>query len=161
MSPLHHREIGLVGSGLMDDEVMIETICDKVHLSPDMIKLIFKLKPIDKIAVITDSMLASGLPDGEFNLGGLEVVLKDNIVRLKSNGALAGGTIPYCHAMKNIFELTGLPLNQLIKTTGYNQAQSLGLEKVGKIEPGYYADITILDKNFNTVNVFVGGEQKL
>ena len=75
----------------MDDEVMIETICDKVHLCPDMIKLIFKLKPIEKISVITDSVLASGLPDGEFNIGGLEVTLKDNIVRLKSNGALAGG----------------------------------------------------------------------
>ena len=161
MSPLHHREIGLVGSGLMDDEAMVETICDKVHLSPDMIKLIFKLKPIDKIAVITDSMLASGLPDGEFNLGGLEVVLKDNIVRLKSNSALAGGTTPYWQALKNIFELTGLPLKQLIKTTGYNQALSLGLEKLGKIEPGFYADIAILDADFKPTAVFVGGEQKL
>ena len=160
MSLLHHREIGLVGSGLMDDEVMVEAICDKVHLCPDMIKLIFKVKPIDRIAVITDSMLASGLPDGEFNLGGLEVILKDGIVRLKSNGALAGGTIPYCRALKNIFELTGLPLKQLIKTTGYNQARSLGLEKFARIEPGYYADIAILDADFNPVTVFVGGRQR-
>ena len=159
MSLLHHREIGLVGSGLMDDEVMVEAICDKVHLCPDMIKLIFKVKPIDRIAVITDSMLASGLPDGEFNLGGLEVILKDGIVRLKSNGALAGGTIPYCRALKNIFELTGLPLKQLIKTAGYNQARSLGLEKFARLEPGFYADIAILDTDFNPVTVFVGGKQ--
>ena len=161
MSPLHHREIGLVGAGLMDDEVMVEAICDKVHLCPDMIRLIFKIKPIDRIAVISDSMLASGLPDGEFNLGGLEVVLKDNIVRLKSNGALAGGTIPYCRALKNIVELTGLPLKELFKTTGYNQAVELGLEKFAKIEPGYYADIVILDANFKPVSVFVGGDRKL
>lgn len=64
MSPLHHREIGLVGSGLMDDDVTVEAICDKVRLCPDMVKLIFKVKPIDRIALITDSMLASGLPDG-------------------------------------------------------------------------------------------------
>lgn len=161
MSPLHHREIGLVGSGLMDDEIMVEAICDKVHLCPDMIRLIFKIKPIDRIAVISDSMLASGLSDGEFNLGGLEVVLKDNIVRLKSNGALAGGTIPYCRALKTIVELTGLPLKELIKTTGYNQAAELGLEKFAKIEPGYYADIVILDANFKPVSVFVGGDRKL
>ncbi len=161
MSPLHHREIGLVGAGLMDDEVMVEAICDKVHLCPDMIRLIFKIKPIGRIAVISDSMLASGLPDSEFNLGGLEVVLKDNIVRLKSNGALAGGTIPYCRALKNIIELTGLPLKELIKTTGYNQAGELGLEKFAKIEPGYYADIVILDANFKPVSVFVGGDRKL
>ena len=161
MSPLHHREVGLVGSGLMDDEVMIETICDKVHLCPDMIKLIFKLKPIDKIAVITDSILAAGLPDGEFNLGWINVLLKDNTVRLKSNDALAGGTTPYWQALKNIYELTGLPLKELIRTTGYNQAQSLGLEKLGKIEPGFYADIAVLDADFKPVAVFVGGKHKL
>lgn len=161
MSPLHHREIGLVGTGLMDDDVMVEAICDKVHLCEDMIKLIFKIKPIEKISVITDSMLASGLSDGEFNLGGLEVVLKDNIVRLKSNGALAGGTTPYWQALKNIYELTGLPLKELTKTTGYNQARELGLEKTGKIEPGYYADIAVLDANFKPVMVFVNGKQKL
>lgn len=161
MLPLHHREIGLVGAGLMDDEVMIEAICDKIHLCPDMIRLIFKVKPINSIAVITDSMLASGLPDGEFNLGGLEVILQDNIVRLKSNGALAGGTIPYCRVLKNIAELTCLPLKQLVKTTGYNQAWSLGLEKFAKIEPGYYADIVILDADFNPVNIFIGGKLRL
>ena len=157
MSPLHHREIGLVGTGLMDDEVMVEAICDKVHLGEDMIKLIFKIKPIEKISVITDSMLASGLPDGEFNLGGLEVILNDNIVRLKSNGALAGGTTPYWQALKNIYELTDLPLKELIKTTGYNQARELGLEKTGKIEPGFYADIAVLDADFKPQMVFVNG----
>ena len=161
MSPLHHREIGLVGTGLMNDEVMVEAICDKVHLGADMIRLLFKVKPIEKISVITDSMLASGLPDGEFNLGGLDVVLKNNIVRLKSNGALAGGTTPYWQALKNIYELTNLPLKELIKTTGYNQAQELGLEKTGKIEPGFYADIVILNAEFKPVAVFVNGKQKL
>ena len=161
MSPLHHREIGLVGIGLMDDEVMIEAICDKVHLGEDMIRLLFKIKPIEKISVITDSMLASGLPDGEFNLGGLEVILKDNIVRLKSNGALAGGTTPYWQALKNIYELTGLPLKELIKTTGYNQARELGLEKIGKIEPGFYADIAVLNAEFKPVMVSVNEKLKL
>ncbi|MEI8078766.1 MAG: N-acetylglucosamine-6-phosphate deacetylase [bacterium] len=160
MSPLHHREIGLVGSGLLDDDVMVEAICDQIHLCPDMIKLIFKIKPIERIAVITDSMLASGLPDGEYLLGGLATVVKDRIARLQSNGALAGGTIPYYQAVKNIFELTGLPLSQLIKTTGYNQARSLGLKHLAKLEAGYTADIVILDDTFTPVSVWVGGEPK-
>jgi N-acetylglucosamine-6-phosphate deacetylase len=111
--------------------------------------------------MITDSVPASGLPDGEFTIGGLVVVVKDNIARLKSNGALAGGTTPYWQALKNIYKLTGLPLKKLIKTTGYNQAQELGLEKTGKIEPGFYADIAVLDANFKPMMVFVNGKQKL
>jgi N-acetylglucosamine-6-phosphate deacetylase len=161
MLPLHHREIGLVGAGLMDNDVMVEAICDKVHLGEDMIRLLFKIKPIEKISMITDSVPASGLPDGEFTIGGLVVVVKDNIARLKSNGALAGGTTPYWQALKNIYKLTGLPLKKLIKTTGYNQAQELGLEKTGKIEPGFYADIAVLDANFKPMMVFVNGKQKL
>ncbi len=161
MSPLHHRNIGLLGTGLMDDEVMVEAICDKVHLGADMIRLVFKIKPIEKIAVITDSVLTSGLPDGDYLIGGLEVALKDSVSRLKSNAALAGGTTPYWQALKNIYELTGLPLRELVKTTGYNQAQELGLEKTGKIEAGYYADITVLDANFKPAMTFVNGKQKL
>ena len=161
MSPLHHREIGLVGAGLTDDGTMVEVICDKLHLGTDMIKLIFKIKPIESISVITDSVLTSGLPDGEYKIGGLDVVLKDSVCRLKSNGALAGGTTPYWRMLKNIYELTNLPLKELIKTTGYNQARELGLEKTGKIESSFYADIVILDADFKPVAVFVDGKRKL
>lgn len=161
MSPLHHREIGLVGSGLMDNQVTIEVICDKTHLCPDMVKLIFALKPIDKIALITDSLLCSWLPDGEFNLGGLAFKVDKGVARLASNGALAGSTLRYYQGLKNISELTGLPLKQLIKTTSYNQARSLNLNKNGKIEVGYFADIAVLDDEFNPVHVFVNGKQKL
>ena len=161
MQPLHHREIGLVGAGLMDDDVRFEMICDKLHLGADMIKLIFKIKPIESISVITDSVLTSGLPNGEYNIGGLDVVLTDGVCRLKSNGALAGGTTPYWQMFKNLYKLTKLPLKELIKTTGYNQARELGLENNGKIEPGFHADITVLDTNFKPRAVFVDGERKL
>ena len=161
MQPLHHREIGLVGTGLMDDDVRFEMICDKLHLGADMIKLIFKIKPIESISVITDSVLTSGLQNGEYNIGGLDVILTDGVCRLKSNGALAGGTTPYWQMFKNLYKLTKLPLKELIKTTGYNQARELGLENIGKIEPGFYADITVLDTNFKPRAVFVDGKRKL
>lgn len=158
MTKLHHREIGLVGAGLLDDDILLEIICDKVHLCPEMIKLIFKIKNIEKIALITDAIAASWLDDGCFNLGGLEVKVKNGEARLSSSGALAGSTLRFYDALKNVYEITGLPLKQLIKTTAFNQAKSLGLGMIGKIEPGYYADIAILDNNFRPVTVFVNGK---
>ena len=161
MTKLHHREIGMVGTGLYDDDVYIEMICDKIHLCPDMIKLIFKLKPIDKILLITDAMEATGLPDGNYQLGGLDVVVADGAARLASNGALAGSILQYNTALKNVYELTGLPLKELIKTTSLNQAQNLGLSKLGKVEDGFRADITVLDQKFNVHAVFMDGVQKI
>lgn len=161
MTPLHHRDIGLVGAGLLHDEVFVELICDKVHISPDMIKLIFKIKGTEKILLITDAMSAAGLNDGDYNLGGLPVVVKDGAARLTSNGALAGSTLLYYQGLKNIREITGLPLKELIKTTSWNQAQSLGLNKLGKIEPGFYADILILKDDFSPEKVFIDGEERI
>lgn len=160
MTKLHHREIGLVGTGLYDDEVAVEMICDKIHLCPDMIRLAFKVKPIEKILLITDAMEATGLPDGDYQLGGLAVVVKDGAARLKSSNALAGSTLQLNRALQNVFEETKLPLKELVKTTSWNQACDLGLEKLGKIEPGFVADIAVLNNNFDVTNVFIDGIQK-
>lgn len=144
MTGLHHREIGIVGAGLMDDEILIELICDKIHLCPDMLKLVWKLKPADQLMIITDSMSASWLPDGTYGLGGLNVHVKDRQARLE-NGALAGSTALYFEEFRNILDVTGLPPATVIKATSWNQARSLGLEGVGKIERGFLADLVLLD----------------
>ena len=159
MTALHHRDIGLVGAGLAHSEVFIEMICDKIHLCSDMIKLIFQLKDINHIVLITDACQAAGMPDGEYEIGGLPLILKDGAARLASNGALAGSVLVMNKALKNVYELTGLPLAQLVKTTSWNQAQSLNLSKLGRIEPGYIADLTLLDDNFDVVNVWVDGKK--
>ena len=103
-------------------------------------------------------MRAAGMPDGESSLGGLAVIVKDGAARLASNGALAGSTLQICDALRNVYEITGLPLEQLIRTTSLNQACSLGLEKVGRIAPGYCADIVILNDRFKVQKTFVDGE---
>lgn len=158
MTKLHHREIGLVGAGLIDDTVTVEMICDKIHLCPDMIRLAFKVKPIDKIELITDAMEATGLPDGDYQLGGLAVIVKDGAARLKTSNALAGSTLQYNRALKNVFEVTGLPLKELIKTTSRNQAVDLGLEnRLGKIAPDFTADITVMNDDFDVEAVFIDG----
>jgi N-acetylglucosamine-6-phosphate deacetylase len=159
MTKLHHREIGLVGAGLLDDDVLIEIICDKIHLNPEMLQLVFKTKNISKIALITDSISASWLQDGDYNLGGLDVKVENSVARLVKNGAIAGSTLKYCNGLKNISKIAGKPLPELIKTTSYNQAKSLGLERLGKIEENYIADIVILDENFSPVHVFVNGQK--
>ena len=157
MSPLHHREIGLVGAGFADNDIKIELICDKLHVKPDIIKIVFNAKPVDQIILITDSLLASGLPDGKYVMGGLEMFVKNREARLAS-GALMGSTLPYQFGLRNVHEITGMPLKELVKATSWNQAQSLGLQGVGKIEKGYKANIVLLDKQFNVMGTMVKGE---
>ncbi len=158
MTPLHHREIGVVGAGLLDPDLKIELICDGIHLCEDMLKLVFTLKPIEQLIMITDSMCGSWIGEGEVQLGGLDVIVKDNTARLKEGGALAGSVLLYNEGVANIARLTDLPLHQIVKATSWNQAQSLGLEGMGKLEPGFCADIAILDKDFSVWKTLVDGE---
>lgn len=147
MTPLHHRDIGLVGAGLLYDDVTVELICDKVHLAPEMIQLVFAKKPIASIQLITDSMRASHLPDGPSSIGGLDVMVRNGEARLASNNALAGSMLRMNVALRNVFELTQRPLCDIIQTTSYNQAVEHGLGTCyGKIESGYCADLVVLDK---------------
>lgn len=160
MSPLHHREIGLVGTGFLEKDVHIELICDKVHVCADMLKLIFSVKDPSTIFMITDSMRASHLPDGPSSIGGLDVIVKNGEARLASNGALAGSMLRMNVALKNIFELTGLPLSKLIRCTSWNQALELGIgDREGKVEKGFNADLALLKKkSFAVVGVVNQGE---
>ncbi len=160
MTKLHHREIGLVGAGLYCDDVYVEMICDKIHLCPDMIRLAFKAKPIDRILLITDCMEATGLPDGDYQLGGLAVVVSNGAARLASNGALAGSTLQFNIALRNIVEEVPRPLPELIRTTSLNQAENLGLERLGRLEPGYIADIAVLDERFAVAATFIDGQRR-
>lgn len=158
MSPLHHRDIGLVGAGLLHRDVYAELICDKLHIDPAMIKLVFQTKGADKVVLITDAMRAAGMPDGEYDLGGLPVIVSGGAARLKDGGALAGSTLQLATAFKNVCEVTGLPLSQAVKATSLSAALSLKLFDRGRIEPGYLADIVMLDGDFNVVTTMVGGE---
>ena len=158
MTGLHHRDIGLVGAGMMCEDVFIEFICDKLHICPDMINFVFTFKDTGHIQLITDAMRAAGMPNGEYTLGGLPVVVADGAARLKSNGALAGSTLQICDALRNVYEVTGFELKELVKTTSLNQATALNLPKLGKVEPGYFADLAILNDSFKVELVVVNGK---
>lgn len=164
MTPLHHREIGMVGAGFLIEDLNTEVICDKIHLCPDMLKLIFTRRNLAHVQMITDSLRCSHCKDGyAFTMGGLEVKLEHGEARLVQGGNLAGSTLWMGVGLKNVHEVTGIPLKDLVRTTAWNQAIELGWgDTLGKIEKGYTADIAILNKkNWKTLAVLIDGEQKI
>lgn len=159
MSRLHHREVGLVGAGLLDDDVRIEMICDTIHLCPDMMRLIFKHRSCDRIMMITDSIAASHLGDGTYPLHDTEIIVKDGAARIPA-GNLAGSIATFDQSLRNVARISELPLNEIAKICGANQAKSLGLKDRGLIKQGLLADLTLLTPDLEVVSTFVGGEQR-
>ena len=159
MTPMHHLRFGMVGGGLMDDDVFVEMICDGVHLCDEMIRMIARMKGPERMMLITDAMRASAMPDGDYSIGGLPVMVKNGCARL-TTGAVAGSTLRYHDGLKRLLRLTGMPLCEAIRTTSLNQAESLDLGKRGKLESGYIADITLLDENLDPRITICGGKVK-
>jgi len=158
MSPLRHRAIGMVGAGLLLNDLFVEAIGDKVHLCADMLALIAKCVPKDKLVLITDAISGAGLPDATYKLGGIEIEIKNGIAYVAGTNTLGGGTTPYNVIFRNFVEISGWPLADAIKAATINPATAIGLPDVGKIEPGYCADLAILDKDFNVLRAFVDGK---
>jgi len=164
MTKLHHREIGLVGAGFLIDDLNTEVICDRIHLCDDMLRLVFAKRDLAHIQMITDSLRCSHLPDGyAFEMGGLKVALKGGEARLVEGGNLAGSTLWMNRGLKNLRDVTKLPLADLVRVTSWNQALELGLgKKLGKVEKGFTADLAVLDpRTFDVCAVFVNGEQRI
>ena len=164
MTPLHHREIGMVGAGFLIEDLNTEVICDKIHLCPDMLRLVFTRRNLAHVQMITDSLRCSHCPDGyAFQMGGLDVLLKNGEARLVNGGNLAGSTLWMGNGLKNVHEVTGIPLKDLVRTTSWNQAIEQGLgDKLGKIEKGFVADLVVINKKtWRPSAVFVDGEQKI
>ena len=164
MTPLHHREIGMVGAGFLIEDLNTEVICDKIHLCPDMLKLIFTRRSLEHIQMITDSLRCSHCPDGyEFEMGGLKVALKNGEARLVEAGNLAGSTLWMGMGLKNVHEVTGIPLKDLVRTTSWNQAIEFGWgRELGKVEKGFVADLVVIDKkSWKPAAVFVDGVQRI
>lgn len=150
-SALHHREIGVVGSALLYDELNCEMIADGIHVSVPAMKLLHKCKPSDKLTLITDAMRAKGMPDGESELGGQLVIVKNGEARLK-DGTLAGSVLKMNVAIKNCVEKVGLSLRKAVDCATKNPALTLGIyDEVGSIKVGKKANFAVLDKNFDVL----------
>ena len=157
-SPLHHREAGVVGSALLLDELSCELIADGIHVSVPAMKLLAKSKPQGKLILITDAIRAKGLGDGESELGGQTVYVKNGEARLE-DGTLAGSVLRMNRAVQNLVEKVGVPFTEAVDCATKNPARDLGLlEEIGSIRVGKRADFTVLDEEYNVVLTVVGGK---
>ncbi|RIO60853.1 N-acetylglucosamine-6-phosphate deacetylase, partial [Mammaliicoccus sciuri] len=135
-----HRNPGLSGAAWVNDELSTESIVDGIHSHPASVKIAYKQKGNKRFFLITDAMRAKGMPDGEYDLGGQNVVVKGSEARLTS-GALAGSIWKMNEGLKNLIEFTGAPLDDLWRVTSLNQAIALKIEgDKGSIAIGKDAD---------------------
>lgn len=157
-SPLHHREIGVVGSALLYDDLYCELICDTIHVSVPAMQLLVKNKKANKLALITDAMRAKGLADGISELGGQTVIVKGGEARLQ-DGTLAGSVLKMNLAVKNMTEKVGAPLTQAVDYCTINPARTLGIDnETGSIAVGKRADFAVLDQNFEVLYTIRDGK---
>ena len=163
MTPLHHREIGMVGAGFLVEDLNTEVICDRIHLCDDMLRLIFTRRSLAHIQMITDSLRCSHCRDGyEFLMGGIKVKLLNGEARLEA-GNLAGSTLWMGNGLKNVHDVTGIPLKDLVRCTSWNQAIELGWgDTLGKVEKGYTADLVVINpRSWKPSAVFVDGMRRI
>ncbi|MBE1726809.1 N-acetylglucosamine-6-phosphate deacetylase [Lactobacillus plantarum] len=153
-----HREPGVTGHAMLENNMYCELICDGFHIVPDMIKLAYEQKGVDRIELVTDSMRAKGEPDGISELGGQKVIVKDGQARLEE-GNLAGSVLTFINAFKNIQKFTGCGIAEAVKMASVNQAREFGLTKKGTLEAGKDADINILDGNQDLVATYSYGKK--
>lgn len=152
MSPLHHRKAGCVGIGLLSN-AYTELIADGKHVNPDVVALTYKVKGSQKLVLITDSMQAAGMPDGEYEIGGIKVLKEKDMVKT-FDGTLAGSTLNLLDAVKNLVKFSTASLAEAIVCASLNPAKVVGLENmIGSIEYGKRADIVLLNKELSIVNV--------
>ena len=140
MPPLHHRGGGAVTAGLCTG-AYCELICDGIHIAPDVVRLTYNAKGSNRLVLITDSMSATGMPDGDYSIAGEACRVVDGIART-GNGALAGSTLDMKRAVENLAEFAGIPLSSALRCATLTPAEAVGIDgEVGSLEPGKRADI--------------------
>ena len=159
MRGFHHREPGIVG-GIFDSNITTEIIADGIHSHFAAVRCAYKIKGADKLALITDAMMACDMKDGNYTLGGQKVYVKDGAARLAA-GQLAGSTLTLDKAVKNIINNCDADLINAVKMATSTPARILKIDnKKGYIKEGYDADMVIFDNNINIIKTFVGGIEK-
>ena len=158
MKEFAHREPGVVGAVFNSDNIMAEILFDKIHVHPEAVRTLIKIKGVDKVICITDSMSATGLAEGQYKLGELDVNVKDGQARLTSNNALAGSVLRMDIAFKNLIEL-GYSITDAFKMTSTNAAKEFKLN-TGILKEGKDADLVVLDKDYKVCMTVVKGKIK-
>ncbi len=145
MTPLGHREPGVVGAALALPELMCELIADGIHVHPAAMRVLVQAKGVDKVILISDAIRGAGMPDGEYPIDTRVVHVRDGAVRLP-DGTLAGSTLTMDRALGNILSATGLPLGIAWPMSSLNAARAIGVAATkGSLEVGKDADLVLLE----------------
>ena len=155
MPPIHHRKPGVIGAASERECVTAELICDGLHVHPSSVRMAFKLFP-GRICLVSDALRCCGMPDGEYELGGQPVFLKDCIARL-ADGTIAGSASNLYSCMLNAIDF-GIPAAQAINAATITPARQLGRDsEIGSIEEGKLADFVVCDERLQRKAVYIGG----
>lgn len=152
---------GAVEYAYYNDDVTVELIGDGIHVPASLLKMIYKIKGADRIALITDSIRASGLPDGEYELGegGLRITVGEGMACLTDSQTLAGSVATMDQVVRTVWKLTGLPLAEVVKSATQTPARLMRIDdRKGFLQKGYDADIIVFDKDINIQHVLVSGK---
>jgi N-acetylglucosamine-6-phosphate deacetylase len=161
MSGFLPREPGVIGAVLDSEGVTAELIADGIHVHPAALRLAVRQKGADRICLITDSMNASGLGDGDFRVGGLDVVVREGQARLREGGALAGSVLTLNRAVRNITRWTGASISAAVCMASLTPARILGLDReIGSLERGKLANLAVFDRDSNVVATIVRGRSR-
>ncbi|HJV47012.1 MAG TPA: amidohydrolase family protein, partial [Bacillota bacterium] len=158
MRPFHHRNIGIIGLIMEQPKFSFDIIVDGVHVAPEFIRLLSRICHPKQILLITDAIRAAGLGDGQYDLGGQEVIVCNGEARLRS-GVLAGSLLTLDVALKNVINYTGKSLVDAIDYLTINPASKLGIDgHKGSIKVGKDADLVLLDQELRVQATWVKGE---
>lgn len=157
MPTFNHRGDHIINRALTEDDLFTEVIVDGIHVHPQIVKLLYKIKPLDKILIITDSAPVKGMPDGDYMFGELEIYKVGDTIKTKIDDSLAGSIANMHLCFKNFIKFTGASLEEASIMTSTNQAKYLGINNLGEIKEGYLADILVLDKELEIVETIANG----
>lgn len=159
MSAFTHRAPGVIGAVAENENVTVELICDGIHIHPAVVRSTFQMFGKDRIILISDSIEATGMSDGRYVLGGLEIEVKGNRATLVSDDTLAGSTTNLMECMRKAVREMGIPLEAAVACASVNPAKKLGVyEEYGSIESGKRANLVLLDSELNVQAVLKDGK---
>jgi N-acetylglucosamine-6-phosphate deacetylase len=159
MPGIHHRAPGPIGAAVADDRVTLELILDGVHVHPVVASMLMRAAP-DRVALITDAMGAAGADDGSYTLGSLAVTVTDGIAHVAGTDTIAGSTLTQDVALRNAVTLAGQSLPEAVATLTSVPAAALGLgDRLGRLAPGFAADLVALSPSFEVLRVWGAGRE--
>ncbi|HEV2399817.1 MAG TPA: N-acetylglucosamine-6-phosphate deacetylase [Candidatus Sulfotelmatobacter sp.] len=156
MRPLDHRSPGILGEVLSNDRLTADMIVDGIHVSPEVVKVFLQAKGPERAVLITDAISATGMPEGQYQLGPIQVQVKDGTCT--ANGSLAGSVLTMDRAVRNVTKFSGWPLRDAVRAATLNPAKAVGLENdYGVLAPGASADLTVLTASGEVLKTIVAG----